>query len=485
MASILDSVSRLIHQHPASTNPSFLVVITVFTTLTAITVSRLIFREEKVKIIKGPATTLLPKLTDAEKALLPYPPDALPGARDVESPYGTTRVYEWGPEDGRKVLLIHGITPPCLALGAIARGLVEKGCRVMLFDGWGRGYSDSPADLPHDERLYASQILIAITSSPLSWTGGPDGGFSLIGYSLGGGISMTFTSYFPHLVNSLVLLVPTSLIRESRIGAQKYMRQVFKIVPERFLVPLLKKRLQKPLFPKENADIATSEIAAPPKLASASLKYPHISALSAVHWNVQTHDGFIRSFISNALYAPGAKQYAAWKRLGLQKRTILIVTATQDPIVVPEELKPDVEELLQGAEAKVEWRSVEGAHNICDTAPEEIVGHIYKYSGLQFLLPPTASTSTLTLIPSLPLPNLKPQTSNLNPSPPTHQPTTPARWEDWPVCGTDIPPSIVEPANGAASSQTIANLVIEPSAGRHSLQRHLNSAAHAPVYECD
>jgi hypothetical protein len=36
-----------------------------------------------------------------------------------------------------------------------------------------------------------------------------------------------------------------------------------------------------------------------------------------------------------------------------------------------------------------------------------------------------------------------------------------------------------------ASSQTTANIVIEPSAGRHLLQQHLNSAARAPVYECD
>jgi hypothetical protein len=34
--------------------------------------------------------------------------------------------------------------------------------------------------------------------------------------------------------------------------------------------------------------------------------------------------------------------------------------------------------------------------------------------------------------------------------------------------------------DGAASSQTAANLVIEPSAGQHSLQRHLNSVGHAP-----
>lgn len=120
----------------------------------------------------------------------------------------------------------------------------------------------------------------------------------------------------------------------------------------------------------------------PPKLVPASLKYPHISALSAVHWSVRTHEGFIRSFISNALYAPGAKQHAAWKRLGQQNRTILIVTATQDPIIAPEELKPDVMELLEGAEAKVEWRSVEGAHNISDTAPEEIVDHICGFWGI-------------------------------------------------------------------------------------------------------
>ena len=36
-----------------------------------------------------------------------------------------------------------------------------------------------------------------------------------------------------------------------------------------------------------------------------------------------------------------------------------------------------------------------------------------------------------------------------------------------------------------ASSQTTTNIVIEPSAGRHLLQQHLNPAARAPVYECD
>jgi hypothetical protein len=64
---------------------------------------------------------------------LPYPPDALPGSRDVESPYGSIRVYEWGPEGGEKILLIHGISTPSIALTDLAYKLIEKGCRVMLF----------------------------------------------------------------------------------------------------------------------------------------------------------------------------------------------------------------------------------------------------------------------------------------------------------------------------------------------------------------
>lgn len=63
----------------------------------------------------------------------PYPPDIFPGGRDVDTPYGTIKVFEWGPQDGEKVLLMHGIGTPCVALGDMAKHLVSKGYRVMLF----------------------------------------------------------------------------------------------------------------------------------------------------------------------------------------------------------------------------------------------------------------------------------------------------------------------------------------------------------------
>jgi len=81
-----------------------------------------------------------------KKADMPYPPGVLAGGREVPTPYGNVRVYEWGPEDD-KMLLIHGMSTPSIALGGIAHSLVKRGCRATLFDLFGRGYTYSPADL--------------------------------------------------------------------------------------------------------------------------------------------------------------------------------------------------------------------------------------------------------------------------------------------------------------------------------------------------
>lgn len=74
----------------------------------------------------------------AETSIAPLPPFAYayniwPGARDVASPYGSLRVYEWGPVTGPKILLVHGISTPCVGLGALARGLADRGARVCFF----------------------------------------------------------------------------------------------------------------------------------------------------------------------------------------------------------------------------------------------------------------------------------------------------------------------------------------------------------------
>lgn len=252
--------------------------------------------DQDIGTAPSPLETLVPKLSEAEVAELPYPPDAYPGARDVTSPYGSLRVYEWGPEDGRKVVLVHGISNPCVALGAIAHGLADKGCRVMLFDLPGKGYSSTPTPTPHSARLYTTCILLALTSSPVRWTGNGSS-FSLIGYSLGGGIVANFTSYFPSLVSSLVLLAPAGLVREDRLTFTNKFLYNTGLVSEKTLENVVRRRLQRgdpPVKPKEvsseapvTQELPKEKLGAVPQAPVLSRARPGITVANII---VSSHD---------------------------------------------------------------------------------------------------------------------------------------------------------------------------------------------------
>ena len=86
-----------------------------------------------VTSIPSPCKTLLPNLTQSQNDDLAYPPNLIPGARDVPTPYGSMRVYEWGPEDGRKILMIHGDATPAPLHYRTADALTKRGYRVILY----------------------------------------------------------------------------------------------------------------------------------------------------------------------------------------------------------------------------------------------------------------------------------------------------------------------------------------------------------------
>jgi hypothetical protein len=84
-------------------------------------------------VTPSPLSAVLQDSAAERTAGLAYRPDGLPGARTVETPWGFCRAYEWGDERGLKVLLIHGISTPCIGLRGVALDLVGKGCRVLLY----------------------------------------------------------------------------------------------------------------------------------------------------------------------------------------------------------------------------------------------------------------------------------------------------------------------------------------------------------------
>lgn len=378
-------------------------------------------RRHRSSIILSPLFTVIPRLSPADIHNLPYPPDVLPGARDVDSPYGSIRVYEWGPEDGRRVLLIHGISTPCIALAGIAQHLAERGCRVMLFDLFGRGYSSGPdpSEIPYDSRLYTTQILLALSSSPVSWTGSqsnPNCNFNIIGYSLGGGIAADFTAHFPGLVSSLVLIAPSGIVRAGHVTYKsKILYGTGGWVPERLIHWLVKRRLTsapaKPAAPQESSatqdadDAVTAEVGGvvPEEGQGVPVEKmkpysddsplfpgrPLMTVANAVNWQIEHHRGFIPAFISSIRYAPIHNQHHVWKRIGqtlderrLQRAEakdgsrakgevtsdegrsdrVLIILGKKDPIVLPSEVAEDARDVL--GQENVEIRIVDAGHEL-------------------------------------------------------------------------------------------------------------------------
>ncbi|KOS18731.1 Uncharacterized protein ESCO_000752 [Escovopsis weberi] len=314
---------------------------------------------------------------------LVYHPEALPGGRNVDTPYGTIRVYEFGPEDGDKVLMVHGISTPCLTLYGLATRLAERGSRVMLFDLFGRGFSDGVGDLPHDARLYVSQMLLALASSPLSWTG--TNSVSLVGYSLGGAIAIHFAVSFPHMVSSLVLLAPAGLIRSESFGLPS--RILFRscLVPERILAHLARVRLQKPIAGSVKPKRVAASIASPEPVEVAEAV--HLTraddaddvplplekrVMSYVRWMVANHEGFIPAFMSSIKHAPMIDQHDSWRLLARRDPgSTLILLAEDDEIIDLDIYRRDAVALAGGPD-RVDLRVMPGTHDFVMTHTDKL-----------------------------------------------------------------------------------------------------------------
>lgn len=235
-------------------------------------------------------------------------------------------------------------------------------------------------DLPHDARLYTTQMLLALASSPLSWTG--DNSIRVIGYSLGGGIATHFANAFPNMISSLVLLAPAGLVRAERFG--RITRFVFSsgIIPERILASITSQRLQKPLAQAATKDPAMS---APPtpavELAASELGNPNAGALlplekrvsEYVRWMVSHHIGFVPAFMSSIRHAPLMGQHEAWKQLAKRKPgTTAVILAKKDEIINLGDYETDGLPLL-GGDGNVLWKVLPGTHDFVMTHSAEIL----------------------------------------------------------------------------------------------------------------
>jgi pimeloyl-ACP methyl ester carboxylesterase len=114
---------------------------------------------------------------------------------------GVTHYELSGPKEGPPVVLVHGFSVPYYVWDPTAQTLRTNGYRVLRYDLYGRGYSDRPP-VDYTADLFDRQLL------ELMHAVGMRAPVHLMGVSMGGWVSATFTGRHPQLVRSLTLIDP-------------------------------------------------------------------------------------------------------------------------------------------------------------------------------------------------------------------------------------------------------------------------------------
>ena len=117
---------------------------------------------------------------------------------------GITHYELGGNESGEAIVLVHGYSVPYFIFDPTFEFLCKSGFRVLRYDLFGRGFSDRP-NTRYNVDLFLRQLsdLLDALRFPRP--------VNLIGLSMGGPITATFTARRPELVKSLTLIDPAGV----------------------------------------------------------------------------------------------------------------------------------------------------------------------------------------------------------------------------------------------------------------------------------
>ncbi len=153
---------------------------------------------------------MLPWLAESRRHAVDVFRDKAPG-RFAKLSQGVTH-YQWlGGARGPAVVCVHGLTTPSPVWYAIAGGLAKLGFRVLVYDLYGRGFSDAPRGA-QDGEFFATQLADLLDHQGLTED------VTLMGYSMGGSITTHFTATHSNRVRRLILLASGGLwLREDKL----------------------------------------------------------------------------------------------------------------------------------------------------------------------------------------------------------------------------------------------------------------------------
>jgi len=118
----------------------------------------------------------------------------------VQLSNGCTHYELGGYQDGQPVVLVHGFSVPYFIWDPTFKFLTSSGLRVLRYDLFGRGFSDRP-NLRYDIDLFCQQLRELLDTLGFERV-------NLVGLSMGGPITASFTAQYPSRASKLVLIDP-------------------------------------------------------------------------------------------------------------------------------------------------------------------------------------------------------------------------------------------------------------------------------------
>jgi len=113
--------------------------------------------------------------------------------------------YQWlGAKDGPVAVCVHGLTTPSFVYRSLAAGLGKAGYRVLVYDHFGRGFSDRPS-MPQDAAFFIKNL------EELMENQGVEDDITLIGYSMGGAVVAAFAAKHAARLRRLVMIAPAGM----------------------------------------------------------------------------------------------------------------------------------------------------------------------------------------------------------------------------------------------------------------------------------
>ncbi|KDR84352.1 hypothetical protein GALMADRAFT_55533 [Galerina marginata CBS 339.88] len=289
----------------------------------------------------------LASLPATSKSWSIYPEDFYTGGGYATFPNGKVRYWLLGPEKGKKVVLIHGLSIPAIIWKDVAPSLAARGYRVLLYDLYGRGYSDAP-QTAYDTTLYTTQL--ALLMQYLKWDKA-----NIVGVSMGGAITAAFTAQFPHLVDEGVGLIASAGLMETTDISRTAKFMSSPLVQALASSKPVQMYLQRLTNQSVAQDIAPSD----PILEIVRLQSAHLP-------------GYNNALSSSLRDGPIRGQTAAFQSLGFKGKRVLILHGTKDVTVNPK-FALQIAQLMP-ATAKKKQVNVEGAgHDLCVSHASEVI----------------------------------------------------------------------------------------------------------------